>query len=382
MIGSNLEIYTFENLMKLALKEVPAGLDKGQGSVIYDAIAPACYRLAEVIMHIRNVYADTYAITATGEALDNRVAEQGVTRYAATYALKKATFVDSSGNPCIISLGARLSTISDIEPLTYFVESQYFEGNSPVPGVYNLRCETEGTVGNEYTGDLITITHIKGLSSAVMSDLITPARNTETDDELRDRYFDTINNKAYGGNIAQYNQDVKAITGVGDLQIYPVWNGGGTVKLSVVDTEFNPCSTEFLTSLKNQIDPELYSGMGVGTAPIGHHVTVVTPTELSINVSMNIAVASDYSINQLTPLIKEAISDYFKSVKKEWGAETNTGEYFSAIYIARIVMAALQVKGVDNVTNVTLNGSSNDLILTENSNLQKLPKLGEVTINA
>lgn len=381
MIGSHLETYTFDNLLKMALNEVPAGLDKGQGSVIYDAVAPICYRLAEIIMQIRNAYIDTYAITATGEELDSRVSEQGVTRYPATYALKKATFVDGSGNPVIISLGSRLSTISDTNSIIYFVESQYFDGDSPVPGVYNLRCETAGTVGNEYTGELMTITHIKGLASATMSDLITPARNTETDDELRDRYFDTINNKAYGGNIAQYNQDVKAISGVGDLQIYSAWNGGGTVKLSVVDTEYNPCSADFLASLKNTIDPELYSGMGVGTAPIGHHVTVVTPTELTINVSMKIVASSDYSITQLTPLIKEAIGEYFTSIKEEWGVETNTGEYFSAVYIARIVMAALQVTGVANVTNVTLNGSSSDLILTETSQLQQLPKLGEVTIN-
>lgn len=381
MIGSNLEAYTFDNLLKLALSEVPDSMDKRQGSIIYDALAPACARLAEFFMNMRNVYIDTYVPTATGELLNYKVGEQGLTRYPATYALKKATLTDTSGNPMLISLGSRFSTISDIGPIVYYAESQYTENGVPVPGAYNLRCEVGGTEGNAYSGQLTNITYIKGLASAVMTDLIEPARNEETDEELRARYLDTINNKAYGGNIAQYNQVVKSFSGVGDAQIYPVWNGGGTVKVSVVDTEFNPCSTDFINNIKQQLDPAESSGRGIGIAPIGHSVTVVTPTELTVNVSMKIVVSPGYTLTQVTPLIKKALSDYFLSVKKEWGIETPTGEYFVAIYIARIVMHTLEVTGVANAYDITLNGSSKDLILTESNTLQQLPKLGEVTVN-
>ena len=40
MIGDNLEQYTYEYLMQLALSYVPDDRDKRQGSVIYDALAP------------------------------------------------------------------------------------------------------------------------------------------------------------------------------------------------------------------------------------------------------------------------------------------------------------------------------------------------------
>ena len=381
MIGSNLETYTFDKLLSLALAEVPDSMDKRQGSIIYDALAPACARLAEFFMNMRNVYRDTYVPSATGESLNYKVGEQGITRYDATYALKKAVLTDTAGNPMVISLGSRFSTISDIDPIVYYAESQYTENGVPVPGVYNLRCEVGGTAGNAYSGELTNITYIKGLASAIMSDLIEPARNEETDEELRARYLDTINNKAYGGNIAQYNQVIKSFSGVGDVQIYPVWNGGGTVKVSVVDTEFNPCSSDFINNIKEQLDPTEFSGQGVGIAPIGHSVTVGTATELTVNVSMKIVVSPGYTLTQVSPLIKQAVSDYFTAVKKEWGIETPTGEYFVAIYIARIAMHALEVTGVANAYDITINGSSADLILTESSSLQQLPKLGEVTIN-
>lgn len=382
MIGDNLEIYDFDYLMSLAMSEVPDYLDKRQGSIIYDAIAPVCARLAELYYNVRNVYRDTYVSTAEGEALDNRAAEQGITRYAATFALKKAYFTDASDKPMFIPIGSRFSSVSDVDPITYAVESQYTVDGAAVAGYYNLKCETAGTVGNEYSGSLTNITHIQGLANAVMSDLITPARDEETDEELRSRYYDTVNTKAYGGNVAQYNQVVRDMAGVGEVQVYPVWNGGGTVKLSVVDTEYKPCSSTFLAALQEEIDPPSKTGQGMGLAPIGHSVTVVTPETLSVAVSMDIELITGYSVSQVTKPIQDAIEGYFESVRREWGLETANGSYSLSVYVARIVVVVLQVAGIANVTNVMLNGKSADLIISQTSTTQQLPVVGTVTINA
>ena len=382
MIGDYLEVYTFDYLMAQSLAQVPAEMDKRQGSIIYDAIAPACYRLAELYNNFRNVYRETFVGTATGEALDNRCSEQGLSRYAATFARKKGYFVDSSGNPITVQIGSRFSTVSDIEPLIYAVESQYIENDNAVPGNYILRCETSGIAGNEYSGRLTSITRVQGLATATMSDLITPARDEETDDELRTRYLELVNTKAFGGNIADYNQYVRNIPGVGDVQIYPVWNGGGTVKLSVVDTEYNPCSDIFLSTIKELIDPEEYEGGGLGVAPIGHKVTVVTPSKLTINVSMNVTVGSNYTTSQVKQPISDAINAYFSLLRRDWGVESEYGTYSLSVFAARISSAALQIPGVANVTDVKLNGSTSDIVLSQTAELQQLPELGTVTINA
>lgn len=70
---------------------------------------------------------------------------------------------------------------------------------------------------------------------------------------MRIRYFLAINDKSFSGNVAQYDQELKAIAGVGEVQVYPVWNGGGTVKCSVIDTELNIVTSDFLDLLQQAI---------------------------------------------------------------------------------------------------------------------------------
>ena len=298
MIGDYLEQYTFEYLIEKALARVPDTIDKREGSIIYDALAPACYELSEYYMRLRKVLQNTYAETASGEYLDLRVAEQGIKRFEATAAVKKGIFTNESGAPLEIELGSRFSTITDRESLNYIVTAPYEVEGQIVPGNYQLTCETVGTVGNAYVGNLIPINYIQGLGEAIMTDLIIPARDVETDDELRARYFLSLKDKPFGGNLAQYDENLKNIEGVGEVQIYPVWDGGGTVKCSVIDASFNPITSDFITVIQDIIDPTP-QGTGLGLAPIGHVVTITTPEELTVNIATNVSLMTGYTKAQV-----------------------------------------------------------------------------------
>jgi uncharacterized phage protein gp47/JayE len=384
MIGSWLDTFTFDYLLNQCLNDVPDGLDKRQGSIIYDALAPACQRLAELYQNIRTVYQDTFADTALGDALKYRAAEAGVDKYLATYAVKKVYFADSSESPMSIPLGFRVSTISDINPIIYIITEAYTVDDEVQPGYYKALCETVGTVGNEYSGPMTNITNMSGIAAITMSDLIIPARDDETDDVLRIRYFDAVRKKAFGGNIAQYDQEVKKIAGVGEVQIYPVWNGGGTVKISIIDTEYNECSSEFITSVQLVIDPENASGdtgTGLGVAPIGHKVTVVTPSVYTANISATLVLNSGVTVNQVQSAIEDAIEEYIASLRKLWGVPDELNRYFLSIYISKITVAILSVTGVANVTNVKINDVASDVTLTEDATTQQLPKLGTVSLD-
>lgn len=384
MIGDNLQQYTYEYLMGLALSFVPDDRDKRQGSVIYDALAPFCQVLAAGAIQLRQFYTQTYAVTATGEDLDNRVAEQGITRFAATYAVRKISVADEEGNPVALPLGARFSTVSNTNPVNYTVTAQYVENGITVPGSYEATCEELGVVGNEYSGNLINITFIQGLASATMTSTLVPARDQETDEELRERYFDTLNQKAFGGNIADYRAKVMELAGVGAVQIYPVWNGGGTVKLSIVDPTYGPCSPEFIAFVQKEIDPENAQGeqgTGIGIAPIGHKVTVVTPDEVTINVTANIVLGTNYTLGQVETPIKEAVASYIQSLRQSWADATDLNEYSCDVFVSRVSATIVNVPGVSNVTRVTLNGVAQDIELTQSGQIQQLPKLGEVVLN-
>ena len=385
MIGDYLDKYTFKYLMESALDNVPDSLDKREGSIIYDALAPACYELAEYYMELKKILENTFASTAGNEYLDLRAAEQGLERYAASYAVKRGDFLTPSGNPAVIPIGSRFSVISDTLNINYIVTEAYRdEFGAVVPGAYRMTCEEIGTQGNSYTGPLIPITYIQNLKSATMTDLILPARDIETDEELRTRYFLTINEKPFGGNLAQYDEELKAIDGVGEVQIYPVWNGGGTVKCSIIDAEYNAISTDFINTIQNMIDPENAQGVqgaGLGLAPIGHQVTITTPSEVAINIETTIVLINGYNLPQIESLIGQAIAEYLLTLRKAWGIGDDLNQYTLAIYIARINSAILSVSGVANVTDTLINGFAEDLILEQSAANQELPQLGTVMIN-
>lgn len=381
MIGDYLDKYTFKYLMESALDNVPGSLDKREGSIIYDALAPACYELAEYYMELKKILENTFASTAGNEYLDLRAAEQGLERYAASYAVKRGDFLTSSGNPAVIPIGSRFSVISDTLNINYIVTEAYLdEFGAVVPGAYRMTCEEIGTQGNSYTGPLIPITYIQSLKTATLSDLLVPARDEETDDELRDRYFLTVNDKPFGGNLAQYDEELKGIDGVGEVQIYPVWDGGGSVKLSVIDAEYNIITNDFINTLQNMIDPTP-QGTGLGLAPIGHTITVTTPTEKTIDITATIVLESGYTLGQVTPLIEEAIENYLLGLREIWGVSDDLNNYALAVYIARINAAVLGVAGIANITGTTINGLASDLILTQDATTQELPVLGTVSVS-
>lgn len=384
MIGDNLEQYTYKYLMSQALSSVDDSLDKREGSIIYDALAPACYVLAGYYMELYQVVKNSFAVTATGEWLDQRVKESGITRREATGAVKRADFTDDAGQAAVVRIGTRWSTVSSTNPITYRVTAQYEQNDAPVAGAYELTCETLGTIGQEYTGPIIPVDFVKGVAAATMSTTLIPGRDAETDDELRERYFDQMSAKAFGGNISDYRNKTREIIGVGDLQIYPVWNGGGTVKLSIVDTAFRAASNEFVQEVQNLIDPVNASGVqgdGLGIAPIDHKVTVVAPEEVAVNITASIVLQVPYEVGQVQPAVEQAIEAYMVELRHDWATPNEFNEYALSVYTSRITAAIVGVPGISNVTNVRLNGTAADITLQQTGQKQQIPVKGTVTLN-
>lgn len=376
----NFENYTFESILAEALARVPETVDKRQGSIIYDALAPACYQLAEFYLNLYQLSLEINLETAADEYLDRKVADYGLTRIAATQAIKKAYFENDQNEAMSIPLMSRFSTISETESLIYEVINQHVDEHStPVPGTYDLRCTTAGTNGNDYTGNLIAISFINNLATAVMQDVYIAGRDEETDDELRTRCKEAITKKEFAGNVTAYKTALKEMEGVGYAQVYPTWNGGGTVKVSVLDYDFNPIENESLARIQQLVDPESYSGDGLGIAPIGHRVTIVSGTKKLLNIHTEVQLAVGYQIAQLQDTIEQSIEEYLQTVRLKWDTADDLNQYSLAVYISQINRAILSVPGIDNVRNTTLNDQAEDLILTESAVLQEIPFLGEVT---
>lgn len=384
VLSEYLQKYTYEYILTEALSKVPDNVDKREGSIIRDALSPCCYEAAKHILYLADIIEQTYIETANGLWLDGRVIEGGITRDPATYAKKLGVFKTQLDEPCQISIGQSFSTVGDTI-LNYTAVQVYAnEDGDVVPGSYIMQCNTVGSVGNSYIGRIVPNDYIEKLASAEITTLLYPGEEEESDDSLRERFLANLMKTAFGGNIAQYRQWAKEIPGIGGVQVYPVWAGGGTVKLSIIDTDYNSCSSEFCQTILEKFDPENSggeTGLGLGIAPIGHKVTVSTPLPRTINVSGKITLLPGYKLETLLPQIKLALEEYLLSLRQAWENSDDENNYSVIVYLGRINFAILNVKGVSSVYELQLNGTDTDIRLTETSSLQEIPVLGTVSLD-
>lgn len=194
--------------------------------------------------------------------------------------------------------------------------------------------------------------------------------DAEGDEELRKRFFASFDADAFGGNIADYKRKVNAMQNVGGLKVYPAWNGGGTVKLVLIDQGWRrPTETE-LAALQKEIDPDS-KGEGYGIAPIGHKVTVEGVTEVRCNIALQLSVAEDVTKGTVLTKLTEGFSAYFEELRKNW-ADSD----FLTVRISHLESRALETDGVVDVLDCGINGGSGNLILGAN----EVPVPGEIEV--
>ena len=367
----------YDYWLDLMLENVPDDIDQREGSVIYDALAPAAMVMAQQSLTRANIIKQTYIKTAQGQFLDYRAAEHGTGRYAATQTEVKAKFLDSDGNPINnVQIGDQFASIGET-PIFYTVQKI----NDDLTG--ELTADDPGTTANSYIGQILPVTSNDSLSWAEITEIVAPARDEETDDHLRDRLLKADDWIAYGGNITDYLAMLNKISEIGAGQVYPVWNGAGTVKLVIVDNNLMPASAELVKKVKNIIDPVDNESQGYGLAPIDHQVTVVAPTPLKVNISATVNIDGTHGADIVKAKIKIAVDEYFKLLRQSWNtidAKTGRG-YSQTIYRSKILSQIMMVDGVINASVPTLNGSDQDIALVFDNQTSQLPVLGEVKLD-
>ncbi len=344
--------------------------DKREGSVIYNSLAPLCMEIADLYLRMDIMNEQGRLLSATGINLDWVCSNYGITRIKATTAKRKATFKKSVRTTTTVD-GVE-ETITELVDMDIPVGSRFtIPTDGEVTYMYTgkedgfniLECEITGTRGNVYVGNILPLQYISDLAEANIIDTVPyyPARDLETDDELRQRTLRAIQNNAFGGNVQSYIDIVGRIEGTGNVRVYPVWQGGGTVLLSIVDGRYNPISDSFKNAIKELIDPEETAGSGFGYAPIGHTVTITTPEKSFVDISMQVILQSGLEVANVKEAIDEAIEEYFDSERRKFSPDVES----LTIYRARIISAVLRVDEVVNVLNVRLNGEDMDLVFED-----------------
>lgn len=367
----------YDYFLRKMLDAVPDNIDKREGSIIYDALAPAALVMGQQSLDMANVIKETYIKTASGEFLDYRAIEHGTSRYPATQTEAKAKVLNDKKEPLNnVQIGDKFASIGD-SPIFYAVTKV----NDDL--TVELTAEVKGSSANSYIGQILPVTPNDLLSWDEITEITAPARDVESDDHLRARLLSSQSWIAYGGNVADYLDMTSKIDEVGAAQIYPTWNGGGTVKVVILNNNLMPASASLVQKVKNTLDPEDKQAEGYGLAPIDHAVTVTAPEELIVNVDISVKLDDTKVTRYVKDSITKAVEGYFQSLRKDW-ADINQKlgrGYQETIYRSKILSQVMLTEGVVNAKLPSLNGRDADIDLVFNNSKSQLPVVGTVTIN-
>lgn len=386
------EDVTHQGLLERMLGRVPDKMDKREGSVIFDTLSPTALELQFLYIELERILGEVYGDTASREFLIRRCKERGIAPYEATRAVLKGKFtpadVDVIGQR--FTAGTMAFTVIDKLP----------------DGEYRVQCEMPGSAGNKHLGTMIPVAYIERLETAELTELLIPGEDEEDTEDLRSRYFGSFNVKAFGGNRQDYLARTNAIPGVGSTKVTRVWNSdirpaelipsaavkewyqtvspslsgepaawlatifsaaeqkklttGGTVLLTILDSEFGVASDALIQAVQQTIDPEENAGEGYGVAPVGHVVRVESAKAQEITVNTDIDFDAGYGWVNRQSLINEAISGYLLELRKSW-AESSC----LTVRISQIEARLLNITGILDIGNTKLNG------VPDNLNLEK-----------
>jgi uncharacterized phage protein gp47/JayE len=347
---------TYEVILQRSLDRVATNVDKREGSIVMNAIAPVSAEHANIYILLDGIIREGYADTATREFLIQRCKEIGIYPYSATQAVLKGKFNME------IPIGSRFN----LDELNY--KAIAFMEDADGFFYYQMECETAGTEGNKYFGELDPIDFISTDIEGELIELLIPARDEEETEALRTRYFNAFSKNPFGGNKQGYRDKIKALEGVGGVIPIPVWNGGGTVKTIIINSDYNVASDTLVAYVQNAVDPHP-QGTGSGTAPIGHTVTVVSATEKPIDIRFSLLFNEGYTWEAVRGRVIEILEEYLLELRKVW----ENGDL--EVRVTQIETRLLDIEGVLDIKGTTINGETTNLVLSD----EELPIFGGVT---
>lgn len=330
------EDMTFETILESMFSRMPE-MDSREGSIAYDSVAAVAYSLEEMYFMLENYKDLVFADTSAGEYLDRFAASMNVERKAAVNAVKYGSFDKE------IPIGSRFSTIGD-SALIY--KATAFTGEKDGTYTYLLECETAGDAGNAYYGDIIPVEHISGIGKAVLGEVAAAGADRETDESLRERLLRKIRRPSTSGNVNDYYNWAMGCSGVGAAKIFPLDKGPGTVGVVIVDDDKMAASEALVQSVADYIET---------VRPIGADVTVESAAEKAVNISAKVRLSSGALLGNVQSAFQEAVQSYLQD------------NAFSVSYIslARIGNILMGISGVEDYTDLLLNGAAENVAVAD-----------------
>lgn len=293
--------------------------------------------------YLKFIEKQAFPDTATDEYLDRWAGIWNVTRKVATFNEFVCAVEGTAGT--VIPNNRTYKRADGKEYLT--TEEITLTGSGDEISMIAVEAGTESEVE---AGDTISIlSPIAGLvSEAEVSEVVTEPDDAESDESLRERLIDRIQNPPSGGAANDYIQWAKEVAGITRAWVAPLALGPGTVTVYVVSDDEDPItpSSPKITEVEDHIEE---------VRPATANVTVVAPVlfpiDLTIQLGPNTASVRAAVEAELDDLILRDAQ-----VVDSWASPTEV--YDGKILLSRINEAISIAAGEDNHIITEINGDS------------------------
>lgn len=251
--------------------------------------------------------------------------------------------------------------------------------NKTVVNTSDIKIEAleAGSLGVVGANSIIEIpVTIQGIISVSNNSATYDGYDEESDESLRERYYEALQIPATSGNKFHYIKWAKEVVGVGDCKVISLWNGNNTVKVVIIDSDKQPANTDLINRVQEYIDPKgIYNeqtkswstwGAGFGEAPIGAYCTVVSAISKPININVDVEEITNYKLEGVKANIEKNIIKYFKEIafKQDF------------VSYAKIGAIILSTEGVKDYQTLTVNGGTSNITIAN----EEVATLGTVIV--
>lgn len=359
---SNSDVETIHDKM---MSMLPADIDKTEGGFPWDFTRPTALIASEMLQfHAVELLKLMFPQWSRGVYLE-MITGWKVTRKPANAAAAKLTITGMPGT--VIPEGTVFCTeaLFEIPSIEFATEQQYVIPDNGTIEIVVTAVETGP--GSNVDADTIVLMSvpIKGIISVTNKEKASGGTDPESDDSLRQRYFEALQNQdaSYIGNNADYKRWAESVPGMGTAIIVPEWNGPETVKIVCADANGEAANEVLCQNIYNYImapDSPLDR-----LAPPNVILTVCAPTLVQLDFTVTVVLTSGYTADQVKNSFMKALGEYYKIAAKE-----------GMVRYVDVSSVLTGIAGVEDHEYLKINGDDNNIRIT----LEQYPATGTITI--
>ena len=357
---------TVENLKKETLAEISPGLGIATMAGSYaDAVAgPLAQAVSRFYKALPAVVSMLFIDPGSGPFIDlvaqdyhSLVRREGTRARCAISLSGRAGTVIPAGTAFLTASGLQFSLLDPVA----------IPENGAASGM--LEAAGEGAAYNVLPGAidrmLVNLPGLEGYTNGQGEG----GTDRESDEALYLRVVEARQRPATSGNGWDYRRWALAVEGVGEVKVVELWNGPGTVGLTLTDSNFRGASPEIIQAVLAYIQER---------RPVGAEVTAAAAKETAITVEAKVitmGTTAQAVQEELEGRLREQFQRMIRTKCQSICYGPGEDQPYTLLY-NRVLTLLLSIDRVDTFTKLTVNGGTEDIVIPADN----IPVLGGVSV--